>query len=303
MLDLSDVRAFARIAELGSISGAARALVAPKSSVSRSLSRLEQALGSVLVERATQRLHLTDTGHLFLPYALRILQEVEDAEVTLGRFAGVPRGTLRISAPFAFTKGALIPMLPGFLARYPEVNVAFEADAGWSSLATGDADLFMRVGPLPTTTMVARRLATVELWICASPAYLAARGSPASASALAAHDIVGLTGPEVIWPFRSAGGRVEEITLHTRAVLPDTALVQSVLAAAGGIGQLPDYMAADSIAKGELVRVLPEIGAATSDAFALFPSHHGLLPKARVFIDAAAAYIADRRAKFDRDAA
>ena len=300
MLDLSDVRAFARIAELGSLSGSARALGAAKSSVSRSLLRLETALGSVLVERSTRRLRLTDAGRLFLPHALRILNDVEEAEAALGQLAGAPRGTLRVRAPYSFIMGALVPMLPAFLQRYPHVDVAFEPDTGWSELVAGEADLIFRIGPLPDTPMVARRLATVELWTCASPGYVAARGSPSQPADLAGHDIISLSGPQASWSFCDAWGTVEEVKLRVRSVVPDPALIQGVLTAGAGIGQLPDYMAADAIRKGELLRVLPQAGPATSDAFALYPSHRSLSAKVRVFIDAVVVQVTARRAAFAR---
>ncbi len=295
MIELADVRAFVRVAELHSISASARAMGAPKSSISRAVSRLEDAIGSTLVERSTRRLRLTDAGHLLLPHALRIMNEVEDAEAALGRLVGTPQGTLRVSAPYAFALGAVTSMLPAFLARYPAVNVVLLPDASWTDLAAGDADLIIRITPLPDTSMVARRLGTVELWTCASPGYLAARGSPGSVSDLAEHDIVGLAGPEVTWSFRNAAGRMEDIVLHTRVALPDPALVQSALAGGAGIGQLPEYMADEAIRRGELTRILADIGPATSDAFALYPSHKGLSIKARVFLDALAAHAAHRQ--------
>lgn len=302
MMDLFDVRVFARIAELGSLSGSARALGAPKSSVSRSLVRLETALGSTLVERSTRHLRLTDAGRLFLPHALRILDDVEEAEATLGQFAGAPRGTLRVRAPYAFMLGVLTPMLPAFLKRHPEVDVIFEPDAGGSDLVAGEADLIVRVGPLPDTTMIARRLATIELWTCASPSYVAARGSPSQPADLAGHDIVSLSGPQSSWSFRDAGGRMEEVKLRVRLVVPDPALIQGILAAGAGIGQLPDYMAADAIRRGDLLRVLSQAGAATSDAFALYPSHRSLSAKVRVFIDALVIQVAAGRSAFARSA-
>ena len=298
MMDLFDVRAFARIAELGSLSGSARALGAPKSSVSRSLARLEAALGSVLVERSTRRLRLTDAGRLFLPHALRILGDVEEAEAALGQFAWAPRGTLRVRAPYAFIRGALTPMLPAFLQRYPDVDVVLELDAGWSGLVTGEADLIIRIGPLPDTAMVARRLATIELWTCASPGYVAARGAPSCPADLAGHDIVGLCGPQASWSFHNAAGWTEEVRLRVRSVVPDPALIQGILTEGAGIGQLPDYMAADAIRKGELLRILTHAGAATSDAFVLYPSHRSLTAKVRVFIDALVVQVAARRAAF-----
>ena len=297
-MELSDVRAFVSLAKLRSISGAARALGAPKSSVSRALARLEAAVGSTLVERSTRQIRLTDAGTLLLPHAERITNEVEEAEAALGRFAGIPQGTLRVSVPWAFALAVVVPMLPAFLARYPEVNVVLENDADWTSISAGQAEVFIRVTPLPDTAMVARRIATVELWTCASPSYITAHGAPGSVDDLATHEIVGLAGPEVTWSFRNAAGRMEDVTLQTRAALPDVALIQNALIGGAGIGQIPDYMAATSIRRGELTRIFPDFGSATVGAHALYPSHRGLSIKARVFIDALLAYEAARRSTF-----
>ena len=300
MMDLADVHAFVRVAKLRSISGAARALHAPKSSVSRALVRLEAAVGNTLVERSTRQLRLTDAGHLLLPHAERIMNDVDEAQAALGRFAGTPKGTLRVSVPYAFALSVVTPMLPAFLARYTEVDVMLERDVNWADVMTEDADLFIRVSPLPDTAMVGRRIATVELWTCASPGYVAARGAPASIADLATHDIIGLAGPEFKWSFRNGAGRMEDVSLHPRAVLPDIALIQNVLTSGGGIGQLPDYMVAEAVGRGELTRILPELGPARAEAFALYPSHRGLPVKARVFIDALVAHVSARRTEFTR---
>ncbi len=300
MIDLSDLRAFVRIAELRSISGSARALDAPKSSVSRSLGRLEAALGVPLVERSTRNLRLTDAGRLFHSHALRILNDVDEAETALGNFSGEPRGILRISAPYAFTLGVLAPMLPSFLERHPAVEVVLEMESLRSDVPAGEADLMIRIGPLPDSAMVARRLTTVELWTCASPSYLAARGLPSAVADLAAHDVVGLVERGLHWSFHDPEGRTEEVELHPRAVVPDVALTQVVLAGGAGIGQLPDFMADSAIGRGELVRILPQMRPATADVYALYPSHHSLSAKVRVFIDALVIRMAARRAAFTR---
>ena len=298
MMDLADVHAFVRVAKLRSISGAARALHAPKSSISRALVRLEAAVGNTLVERSTRQLRLTDAGHLLLPHAERIMNEVDEAQAALGRFAGMPQGTLRVSVPYAFALGVVTPMLPAFLARYPEVDVVLEREVNWADVMADDADVFIRISPLPDTAMVGRRVAAVELWTCASPGYVATRGSPASVADLATHDIIGLVGPELKWSFRTGTGRMEEVLLHPRAVLPDIALIQSVLTNDGGIGQLPDHMVAEAVSRGELTRILAGLGPATTEAFALYPSHRGLPVRARVFIDALVAHVAARRTEF-----
>ena len=122
-MELNDVRAFARVADLESVSAAGRALSLPKSTVSRSLSRLEADVGAMLIDRSTRHLRLTDAGVLFRPYANRILADVDEAGTALDSFAGVPRGTLRVSAPFTFVVAIVSPMLPSFLAKHPEVRV------------------------------------------------------------------------------------------------------------------------------------------------------------------------------------
>ena len=111
-MELADIRAFVRIAEMSGVSAAARTLGLPKSTISRSLSRLEAEVGASLVDRSTRHLRLTDAGVLFRPYAERILADVDEAGTALDGFAGTPRGTLRVSAPFAFAVAMVSPMLP-----------------------------------------------------------------------------------------------------------------------------------------------------------------------------------------------
>lgn len=180
MFEIQDLRTFARIADLGSISAASRALGLPKSSVSRSLVRLEGVAGSALVERSTRQLRLTDAGILLLRHARRILEDVGEAENALSGMIGLPRGTLRINAPLTFTVGLLTPMLPLFLARYPEVRVSLLVESRPSETFAKDADVAIRIGPLRDSEFIARRLATIPLMLCASPAYLAAHGTPQS---------------------------------------------------------------------------------------------------------------------------
>ncbi len=286
MIEIPDLRAFVRIAELRSISGSARSLGTPKSTISRSLVRLEEALGTTLVERSTRNLHLTDAGKLFHGHALRILGDIDEAEAAVGSFSGVPRGSLRVNAPHAFLQGVLAPMLPSFLSRYPEVSVVLETEGPRSDPPALEADIMIRVGPLADSAMVARRLITFELWTCASPAYLAERGRPSHVADLASHDIVGLIQRRMHWSFQDLEGRLEEVELHPRAVVPDMAVNRVVVAGGAGIGQLPDFMASDAIGRGELIRVLPDMRLAPTELYVLFPSHRSLAAKARVFIDA-----------------
>ena len=155
-MELDDIRSFVRIAELKNISAAARTMKAPKSSISRSLARLEVAVGTELVGRSTRHLRLTDAGELFYPHALRILSEVDDAESQLQGFTGVARGLIRVTAPFAFAQGLIAPMLPAFLARHPEVQIQLDADNRLMDVLPEGADLVIHRGPLAETARVAR---------------------------------------------------------------------------------------------------------------------------------------------------
>ncbi len=291
MFDLGDLRAFARIADLGSLSGAARALGMPKSSASRSLARLEAAAGAALIERSTRHMRLTDAGRLLQRHARRILDDVGEAEDALTGLVGVPRGTLRVSVGFTFAVGPLAPMLPRFLARYPELRVALSIDNRNVDLLAEDFDIAIRIGPLRDSELIARRLATVALWTCASPAYLATRGTPHAVEDLRSHELIGRLDRKSTWRFRAPGGAPQEIEVVPGTVIPEPAVLKTVLIGGAGIGRLPDFHAADAVAAGTLVRLLPEHEDDSVEVHALYPSHRSLSAKVRVFIDALAEHL------------
>ena len=291
MFDLADLRAFARIADLGSLSGAARALGMPKSSASRSLARLEGVAGTALMERSTRHLRLTDAGHLLLRHARRILDDVGEAETALAGMIGVVRGTLRVSVGYTFAVGPLAAMLPGFLSRYPEVRVVLDTGNRNVDLLAEEFDLAIRIGPLPDSDLIARRLATVALWTCASPTYLAARGMPTTPDDLRSHALISRLDRRAAWRFRAPDGAVQEIEIVPGTVIPEPAVLRRVLIGGAGIGKLPDFHAADAVAEGTLVRLLPEYGEDSVEVHALYPSHRSLSAKVRVFIDVLAGHL------------
>ena len=291
MFDLTDLHVFARIAELGSLSGAARVLGMPKSSASRSLARLETAAGAALIERSTRHLRLTDAGRLLQRHAQRILDDVGEAENALTGLIGVPRGRLRVSVGFTFAAGPLAPMLPAFLARYPEVRVALSIDNRNVDLLAEDFDVAIRTGPLRDSDLIARRLTTIALWTCASPAYLAARGTPATVEDLRSHELIGRVDRNAAWRFRAQGGTVQEIEVVPGTVIPEPAVLMPMLIGGAGIGRLPDFYAAEAVAKGVLMRLLTEHQFDSVDVHALYPSHRSLSAKVRVFIDALAEHL------------
>lgn len=292
MLDLTDLRIFARIADAGSISGAARALGVPKSSVSRSLVRIEREVGAMLVERSTRRLALTDAGLLLQGHARRILDDVGEAEAAIAGFVGAPRGTLRVSAPPSFAAGPLAPMLPAFLARYPELRLVLSFDNQPIVQLPDDVDVAIRTGALPDSDLIARRLASTELVPCASPAYLAAHGTPATVGELRDHRLVSVFDRRVLWRFHTPAGAVLEHSAEPSVVVPEHTIARTVLLGGAGIGQLPEYHARDAITSGALVRVLADHAGERVDVHALYPRHRSLSAKVRVFVGAVAAHLA-----------
>ena len=285
-MNFDDIRVFARIADLKGISVTARALGLPKSSVSRALARMEAVAESPLVERSTRHVRLTDAGVLLHAHAKRILDDIAEAEAALEGLAGAPQGRLRVNATHAFGIGVIAPMLPAFLSRYGQVQVELDADDRRIDIHESETDLVVRIGALEDSTLIARRLPSVDLWLCASPAYLAERGAPRTLADLAGHSLIdrhGHTG----WRF-PGNGAVDAIP---RVIIPDANTQRVVVEGGAGIGYLPNYLVRGAIEAGRLVRVLPNLACASIEVHALYPSHRSLSAKVRVFIDALAAHM------------
>ena len=177
-------------------------------------------------------------------------------------------------------------MLPGFLARYSQVHVVLDADDRRIDLAAKDTDLAIRIVPMADSALIARRLPSVDLWLCASPDYLATHGTPRTVADLAAHSLVDRQ-DRINWSFADAGA----IDVDPRVIMPDASAQKVVVEGGVGIGHLPDYLVRLSIASGRLIRVLPDVIAASIEVHALYPSHRSLSAKVRVFIDALAEHM------------
>ena len=249
------------------------------------------AAGAALIDRSTRHLRLTDAGRLLQRHAQRILDDVGEAENALTGLIGVPRGALRVSVGFTFAAGPLAPMLPAFLARYPDVRVVLDIDNRNVDLLTQEFDVVIRIGPLPSSELIGRRLTGIALCTCASPGYLARRGTPASAQDLLGHELIARVDRRSTWRFAAEGGVVQEIEVLPGTVIPEPAVLKPLLIGGAGIGRLPAFEAADAIADGRLIRLLPHCREESVDVHALYPSHRSLSAKVRVFIDALADHL------------
>lgn len=290
-MELADLRAFVQIAEHASISEAARVLRQPKSSVSRGLARLEKSVGAALVDRSSQHLRLTDAGVLLRSRAMRLLDEADDVCAALDGLAERPRGRLKVNAPYTFAVGMIAPMLSVFAQDYPDIRIVLDIDNKLVNLHAVDLDLAVRIGTLADSDLVAQKLTTVELWACASPAYLTAHGAPERPADLDRHKLIARLDQVSSWGFRMADGEAVKVEVRPDLVAPEPAVALVLAVGGAGIARLPDFIARDAIAAGLLVRILPQIQQDRVDVHALYTSRRALPLRAKVFIEALLAHL------------
>jgi DNA-binding transcriptional LysR family regulator len=277
---------FVKVAEAGSLSAAARGLGLSLTSVSRQLAALEERLGTRLVLRTTRRLALTEAGRLYHDQARRILGEVEEAEQALTAHHAEPAGRLHVAAPTLIGRLKLAPLLPEFLAQHPRLAIDLILTDRPVDLVEDGVDLAIRIGRLPDSSLVVRRLGGIRMRVCAAPGYLACRGDPAVPEDLAGHDCVAFAatpGP-VSWPFQTAAGRVMvAVAARIRANDLDAAVAAAL--AGAGLVRAPSWQVADLVAAGRLVPVLTCYERPLAPVQALFLPSRLLSPKIRLFAD------------------
>lgn len=294
-MELSDLRVFLRVLDSGSLSSAARTIGWPKSSVSRALNRLESDVGAALLDRSGRRVKVTDAGLALQPHAASLLAAAEEAQASIDSTAGLLRGSLKVNLPFALAAILLAPMLADFLKRYPDLDLVLDVDNRRVDLAAEEVDIALRIGPLPSSELVARHLATMALWTCASPSYLADRGTPSEPFELVNHRLLSRINQPACWRYASPQGDAIEINVTPRTVIPDVAAMLPALVNGCGIGRLPDFLAAPAVMDGSLARLFATYGAERVDLHALYTNRKTLPAKAGIFIDAVAAYLSGLR--------
>jgi len=284
---LTGLIAFARAASLGSYTAAARALGISPSAVSKSVQRLEQQLGLSLFTRTTRSLTLTAEGRDLHERALRLLREAEDIEQAVLAAKAEPSGTLRVAAPLPLGAYVLGPHLARLKARYPRLSVDLRLGDEYVDLVREGIDVAIRVGELADSRLISRRLAAHRVCAYASPAYLAARGTPRHPDELAGHDCVNLrfqnSGQLLRWPFM-VNGRLMELMPASWMVADTSDAIAEILAGHGGIGMSPTYVAARYVARGELMPVMEEYAVERASINALWPQSRRSNPNVRAFL-------------------
>jgi DNA-binding transcriptional LysR family regulator len=287
MLDLTDLQVFERVAALNSFSQAARALGLPKSTVSRSIARLEEALRARLFHRSTRRVALTAAGLALRGRARDIVERADEALAHVGGLTEGPRGQIRVNTGVGFGLNVIADALPAFLRRYPEVDVTLDLESRAADLVGEAIDIAVRLGPLPDSALIATRLGAMRRYLCAAPAYIEARGLPASIAALEGHAIIEMPGNDGRarpWRF-TRDGEEAHVSLHPRVTVNEALTIHRLVLGGAGIGILSAYLCAPAFADGRLVRLLPEWAPPPVEVSLVFPSKRELSPAVRAFAD------------------
>ncbi len=281
---LTDMRAFARVARLASFARAAAELRMSPTAVSRRVNALEEGLGVRLLERTTRRLRLTAEGEAYLERSERILEEIEDLEASVALEQASPRGRLRVAAGVSFALEQLLPLLPEFLGQHPDLSVDLEMSDRYVDLVADGIDVAIRIGRLPDSSLIARRLAVSRLVLCASAEYAARAALPDVPAGLAGHQfVIDRNGPRA---FELHGPDGEErFTPEGRLYVNDAHATRDALRMGLGIGQLPTFVAGPDLAAGRLVPVLPRYRMPVATVSAVYPPSRQLSTKVRVWID------------------
>ncbi len=290
---LTAMTIFVKVADTGSFTAAAEALDLPKASVSQHVARLEAHLGVRLLQRSTRRVRLTDDGAAYHDRIRALLSDVYAIEAGLGGATRAPSGRVRIDAPAAFATHALVPALPDFRARYPDIALEIGSSDRPVDLVAEGVDCVIRGGEVFDASLVGRRLESVERWTLASPDYLARRGTPAHPDALADHALIGyfstVTGAMSPYDFeRTADGRDERVVVDGPfpVALNDANAYLAAGVAGLGVFQAPlGPWIADRIARGDAVRILDGWSAGTHVHTLLYPSRRQVPARVQAFID------------------
>jgi len=294
------MRAFRAVAEAGSFAAAGRALRISTAWVSARVAQLEAHLGAQLLVRTTRRVAPTDAGRVYLERCVKVLDELEAAERAVAELQSSPRGRLRVAAPMSFGLLRVAPLLAPFRAAYPEVEVDVVFDDRVADLVEGGIDVAIRIGAtLRDSSLVAKALGTGERFVCASPAYLRARGAPRHPRELASHDCLhyAFHATPGRWAFVGPDGATTTVDVVGGVRTNNSIALASAAVAGAGVVLVPDFVVERELASGELVRLLAAYRPSAYRVFAVSPPGRFGSPKVRAFVDLLAKEMRRRKAK------
>lgn len=295
MSAFTDMEIFARVVTAGSLSAAGRELGLSPAVVSKRLKRLEDRLGTRLLQRTTRQIALTEAGRGFNDRVVQILASIDEAEAYVSRRSDVARGTLKVSAPTSFGRLHIAPHLGHFLAANPGLTVNLVLSDDFVDLVKESVDVAIRIAELTDSSLVARRLAPNHRLLCATPAYLAEHGEPKSIGDLSRHALLATAGQD---PWRLEGPEGATIVhIDGRLRTNSNEVVREAVLAGLGIALRSTWDVGPELRAGHLAPVLPDYHASRRvGVHAVYPSRRFLAAKVRLFIDYLAGLYGDHPA-------
>ena len=282
-----EMEVFVRVVDLGGFSAAAREFAMTPSAVSKLVKRLETRLNARLVNRSTRKLQLTPEGCRYYEHGVAVLANLDAAE-RAAALADIPSGNIRISCNIPFGQHILLPRLPEFTARYPQVTLDLSLTDGVVDLLDDRTDVAIRAGGLKSSALMARKLGVVKMHIAAAPAYLERKGTPLHPEQLAGHDLLGPNYARATggWPLASDGAATV-IKPEGPIKASDGEALRRLALAGLGLARLADFQVREDFEKRKLVPVLePYTLADTEEVHAIFLGQGGHMPaRVRVFLD------------------
>ncbi len=285
---LNLIASFVSVAEHLSFIAAANVIGTSPSTVSRKVSRLEDALGLRLFERTTRRVALTEAGRLYHAQCVQIFNHLADADAMIASLNSEPSGLLRVSFPVAFGRLKLSEIISEFLDTYPKVKVEANYTDRFVDLIEESYDAVVRIGCLPDSTLIARKISANRRLVVASPAYLERHGTPLQPADLASHHCLSFSHYSAlgsVWRFRCEE-RTEEVKISGEFRSDNSEAIYETALRDRGIGLVASYLCHTSIEKGDLVQLLPEwTSVPEAGVYVAYSSSKHLAPKVRVFSD------------------
>ena len=287
----AEMGVFVAAVNAGGFSAAARTLGLTPSAVSKQISRLEARLGARLLNRSTRRIGLTEAGREFYTRSVAILADIDEAERLAGRASSSPRGGLRVTASISFGQRQIVPLVPEFVARYPDIRVDLRFSDGMVDLIEDGIDVAVRVSSAPDSALIARRLAPDHRIVCASPDYVARHGRPLVPDDLGAHNaLIYSSVYSDTWRFRpAAGGKAGDeraIRVASNFAANSGEAIRELALRGLGIGRLATFLVGPDVRDGRLVELLPDWRDPQENVIhAVYPSRRLVPPATRAFVD------------------
>nr|WP_315185249.1 LysR family transcriptional regulator [uncultured Albidiferax sp.] len=277
---------FVRVAETGNFTLSAQQLGLPRANVSLAVQQLEARLGVRLLHRTTRRVSLTPDGEALLERARGLVSDLEELEQQYHPVRATVAGRLRVDVPSRVARCLIAPALPTFFAQYPAIALELGASDRSVDLVQENLDCALRVGPLPSSSLVARPLGAFAMVNCASPAYLARHGTPTRPADLASHQVVNYalpaTGRVAPWEWME-GGTLRQHNLHSQVTVNNAETYIACALAGLGLVQIPAYDVRQHLDSGELLQVLPQACAPAMPVHLLYPHRRYPSPRMQVF--------------------